>query len=341
MNFNKLIILIRMNNCLHATKKILELLRVPFTKVYLKDVVLSHPYFPSLLAISDTLGKYDLSQVRVKIGKEKLDQVTLPCIVQVVGPGMDLFYTLIEFSGNKAVFFDENGKKTSTGREDFLNKWTGVTLLVERNEDSAEPGIEERLKKKRLKTMLFTVLSLSVAIWLVLGLSLGEITSLSETAGYLLLKVAGLAVSLLLLWHEIDRNNTTIQKFCMGGANIDCNAVLDSYAFKFAGGAISLSSLAFSYFFGGFLLLVSSSFSPSGLTFLGWLSMLSLPIVMGSFYYQAFKIKKWCRLCLLIQSVLLLEVFTVWVGRFYTGEIVLENVPAFAIFFLATTLGWM
>lgn len=336
-----------MNNCLQATKKILELLKVPCTKGYLKDVVLSHSHYPSLLTISDALDKYNLSQIPVKIGKEKLDQVPLPCIVQVSGPGMDLFYTLVELSESEAVFFDENGRKTSTGRKDFLDKWTGVALLVERNEGSAEPEIGERLKRKKLEAVLLIVLACSMATWLVIGLFFGETNSLNgvlpliTTSGYLLLKVTGLVVSLMLLWREIDRNNPAIQKFCSGGANTDCNAVLDAAVVKFADGAINLASLAFSYFFGGFLLLLFFSFSPSALAFLGWLSILSLPIVIWSFYYQAIQIKKWCRFCLLIQGILLLEVFTACTGRFYAGEIVLENALAYATFFLTVILGWM
>lgn len=336
-----------MANCLQSVKKILELLKVPFTKDYLQDAVFSHPYFPSLLTVSDTLDKYNLSQMPIKIGEEKLGQVPLPCIVQVSGPGMDLFYTLTKLSENEVVYFDENGNRTSTGRENFLSRWAGVALLVEKNEDSAEPGIEERLMKKRLKTMLFTVLSIAAALWLVLDLFFGEVASLNEdlplitTTGYLLLKATGMVVSLMLLWHEIDKNNPTIQKFCTGGVNTDCNAVLDSPAFKFAGGAISLSSLGFSYFFAGFLLLLSGSFSTSVLTLLGLLSMMDLPIVIWSFYYQAFRVKKWCRFCLLVQGILLLEVLTVLIGQFYTGEMVVENVLAFITFFLAAILGWM
>lgn len=267
--------------------------------------------------------------------------------MQVSGPGMDLFYILTELSGTEAVFFDENGRKTLTERKAFLDKWTGTALLMVRNEGMAEPGIEERLKRKRLEAVLLALLSCAMVTWLVAGLFFGETARLngalpSATAtGYLLLKAAGLAVSLMLLWRETDRNNPAIQRFCAGGANTDCNAVLDSGAAKFAGGAISLSSLAFAYFFGGFLLLLSVSFSHSALAFLGWLSISALPIAVWSLYYQAIQIKKWCRFCLLIQGVLLLEVLSVWIGGFYTGELILENTLAFATFFLATILGWM
>jgi hypothetical protein len=70
-----------MINCLPSTGKIHELLEILFMLEYLKDMHLSHPYFPSLVAISDTVDKHDLRHMPIKIGKEKIDQISLPCIV--------------------------------------------------------------------------------------------------------------------------------------------------------------------------------------------------------------------------------------------------------------------
>uniref|UniRef100_UPI0035C7C531 thioredoxin domain-containing protein n=1 Tax=Aurantibacter sp. TaxID=2807103 RepID=UPI0035C7C531 len=49
-------------------------------------------------------------------------------------------------------------------------------------------------------------------------------------------------------------------------------------------------------------------FNPTILVFKS-LSILSLPIVFYSIYHQYFKIKKWCPLCLVIASILLLQFF--------------------------------
>lgn len=80
-----------MNNCLHAARRILKLFDVPYTGSYLKDALLSHPHYPSLLAIADTLDKYGISQLAVKIGKEKLDQVPFRASCRFPGPGWICF----------------------------------------------------------------------------------------------------------------------------------------------------------------------------------------------------------------------------------------------------------
>ncbi|MFO7825473.1 MAG: VKOR family protein, partial [Cyclobacterium sp.] len=83
-----------MNNCFHSSGKILELLKIRFTKNYLKEEILSHPQFPSLLTLSDVLEKYHISTLPLKVGKEKLDQIPMPCIVQVKVQGKEYFQTL-------------------------------------------------------------------------------------------------------------------------------------------------------------------------------------------------------------------------------------------------------
>ena len=154
-------------NCFLSPQKTLESLKVPYSFSYLKECILSHPHFPSLLAISDTFEKYNISQLPLKIAKEKLDQVSLPCIVQVSKAGKELFYTLTELTPTEIVFYDETGNKNFIGKDEFLKIWNGIVILVEKNEDSVEPNIEEKLKVKRVRTFLIAML-----FWMLLTLSL-------------------------------------------------------------------------------------------------------------------------------------------------------------------------
>jgi hypothetical protein len=104
-----------------------------------------------------------------------------------------------------------------------------------------------------------------------------------------ILKLAGLGISAILLWSEVDKNNAAITRFCSGGESVDCNSVIDSFSI---GGLISLGNLAFSYFFAGMSLLLFSSFSASALALLGLLSYSSLAIIPFSLYYQGVRLKK-------------------------------------------------
>ncbi|WP_163380245.1 cysteine peptidase family C39 domain-containing protein [Cyclobacterium sp. SYSU L10401] len=331
-----------MNNCFHSSGKILELLKIRFTKNYLKEEILSHPQFPSLLTLSDVLEKYHISTLPLKVGKEKLDQIPMPCIVQVKVQGKEYFQTLSHIAEDSFSGYDEEGKKFKLSREDFLHSWTGVVLAVEKSEHAAEPRIEERLQKEKIQTFLMAGLVLFALI--AVGFGWPELMGSGygiATAGLLLLKLIGLGVSGLILWREIDKDNPLVQKFCSGGAKTDCNTVLDSAAFKFADAAISPGSLAFAYFFSGSLLLLTQISPLRVLPTLAWLSLATLPVVVISFYYQAFRIKSWCRLCLFLIGILVLEMALVWAQQVYQHAIDLPAVAAFAFLFIASLLGWI
>ena len=331
-----------MNNCFQTSKKILELLEVRFTGNYLKEEIISHPQFPSLLTLSDVLEKYHISTLPLKIGMEKLDQIPTPCIVQVRVEGKEFFQTLSHIAEDRLAGHDEMGKTFNVSREDFLNTWTGVVLAVEKNDNSAEPGIEESIRKEEIQTFLIAGMVLFALI--AVGFGWNDLMGTGygfATAGFLLLKLSGLGISGLILWREIDKDNPLVQKLCSGGGKADCNTVLDSKAFKFADGAISPGSLAFAYFFAGSLMLLTQLSSQSLLSTLAWLSLATLPVVVTSFYYQAFKIKKWCRLCLILLGVLLLEMALAWAQQIYQDPIDLPAVSSFAILFIGILVGWM
>jgi uncharacterized membrane protein len=330
-----------MNDCYISIKNILKLLNIRFSTGYLKEEVLSHPHFPSLLCISDVLDKYKISQASIKIGQDRLDEVPLPSIVQVSVRGKGFFHTLTHISEETVTRYDEHGKENEVPREDFLKVWTGVTLLVERNEDSAEPGMGDRIQQRRIRITLMGILVLFVLIGL--GMGLNELVrngSLLFAYSFILLKSAGLVISVLVLWREIDQDNPVVQKFCSGEGKTDCNAVLDTTDLKFADEAISPGSLAFAYFFAGFFLLLTNVFSLALFALIGWLSLATIPLVIISIYYQAFKIKKWCRLCLILVSILLLEMALSWIGQFH-HPIEWTDFSEFAVLFLGVVLVWM
>lgn len=118
---------------------------------------------------------------------------------------------------------------------------------------------------------------------------------------------------------------------------MDCNSVLDSKAFQWLDGRVNPSLLAFTYFFAGIGLFLVSSIS--SLTFLVYLSTVTIPIVIYSFYYQALVVKKWCRFCLMIQGVLILEALAVSGGLFWSGGLDVSVAGLFLVLFTGIILG--
>jgi thiol-disulfide isomerase/thioredoxin len=235
---------------------------------------------------------------------------------------------------------DSTDRTTLISRDEFIAKWTGVTLLVEKGENSAEPGYQDRRREVLFYRSLLFLLGLVGLVWLIVNLvnHAGILPSSIGTWSLMALKIAGLAIATILLWTEIDKDNSAITKFCTGGKSVDCNSVLDSFSF---GGIISLSNLAFAYFFSSVGLLMISSFSGSSLQLLSYLSYSSLLIVPISLFYQGVKIKKWCMLCLWISGILLLEFVA---SQFLLVDLVppgLKELSIFSFLFLASVLVWL
>jgi thiol-disulfide isomerase/thioredoxin len=329
-----------MTNSFLITKETLGLLGIPHSRNFLKEVLDCHPEQESLLSISDTFAKYKVDTLAVQIDGDKLDQLPLPCVVQIKGDHHPYFSCLSWVSEDSVEYMNIKGETTKIPRDEFIAIWTGVTLLVEKGENSSEPGYEGRKNEQLIYRSFLILLGIVGIVWIV-GISVDWVGTLSHSIGVLslfTLKLAGLVISAILLWSEVDKNNPAIKEFCTGGKNVDCNTVLESFSFE---GMISLSNLAFAYFFSGFFLLMLTSFSGSALQLLSYLSFASLVIVPISLFYQGIKIKKWCLLCLWVSGVLILE--------FAASQILLANLepPALidlsmiSFLFLASIIGWL
>ncbi|REG78343.1 vitamin K epoxide reductase family protein [Algoriphagus antarcticus] len=323
-----------MDNCLIICKRVLESLSVPYTQQFLKEKVLTHPHYPSLLYISDILEEYGVGSLAAKLGPDRLDDFSLPGIVQVLLADGNYFNVITAVSESEITLFDEKGKQKDVSRLDFLKSWTGVSLLLEAGEDVAEPEINQKIRDQQIIKGVAMIGVVSFLGWL--GLGLVENGTSGLFLFYFLLKGLGLSISSILLWYQHDKENPALQKFCSGGKSVDCNSVLDSKTFQLVDGRINPSLIAFAYFFAGTGLIAGLAFL--AMTFLAWLSVVSIPIVIYSFYYQALVIKKWCRFCLLIQGVLAMEVMAVLWGVFWEGEFYLSALSLFLFLFTGVIL---
>ncbi|MBN3584793.1 VKOR family protein [Algoriphagus aestuarii] len=324
-----------MDNCFATTKKLLKILKVPFSNGFLKEKILTHPQYPSLLSVSDTLQEYGIESLAIKHPKKELDDLPLPGIVQVF-KGKEMFFNIITSVSNQAVsLIDEEGIAKKMSTSDFFEIWTGVILLLEKGENATEHGIRKKSNELLFLKTIGTICCLSLISWFLL-ISFESAFSL-VILSYFLLKALGLFISILLLWYQQNKDNPTLNQFCTNGGKSDCNSVLDSKDFQWLDGKLNPSMLAFAYFTSSIgVLTISGSLS---LALLGWLSVITLPIIAYSFFYQASVIKNWCRFCLLIQGILFLEAVTMFGGKFWLSEFQLSPFLLFCALFCGTILG--
>ena len=335
-----------MNYEINILLKFLELLEVKRTKAFLKDSLLSHPDVSSLLAISDTLEKYNIETLAVNITNEKLHDIPLPCIVQVKEGNDTFFNVLTKVDSQHITIYNQKNTKVKISKELFFTNWTGICLLAEKTEKTKEPGIEDKQKRRKLINSLLTVLGSLFIIWL--GFTVYSFWDPTNKinyflyVGYTLLKIIGLTIGTFLLWYEVDKYNPALQNFCSGGKKVNCDQVLSSKYAYLLKNTLSVSALAFSYFFASVLLILYSNFSLSTITLLGSLSLAATPILLYSLYIQGVVVKSWCKFCLILAAVLTIEIVIVLsINSFSLQEIALKDIVLFALLFLTPILFWI
>jgi uncharacterized membrane protein/thiol-disulfide isomerase/thioredoxin len=322
MNFLKRIIF-PVQNCEEIAIEFCKHLELKVTETTIKEDILQHPNYPSLLSISDVLKNIKVDNISLKTTAENLINLPQPLIVQIYGKSYQdsLFAIISKIDADNVEWYNpEVHKKVNISFEDFTKKFTGYALIAESNETSEEQNYKLKLKRERTTNFWNTILVLSFPILLIIWSSLAFINhGLSVSFApvlYTLLTFIGALIGGLLLLYEVDQHIPIFQKVCPTSRKINCVAILNSKASKIFG--ITWSSIGFTYFVGIFLaLLFGGIINDSFLFVTAWINVLALPCVIYSIYYQRSVAKEWCPMCLLVQLLLVLQFITAFTGRFH------------------------
>src|SRR5690606_9664561 len=95
-----------------------------------------------------------ISNVTVKTNIDHLSNISLPAIIQVSERGMEFFFTLSKVERDKIECIDNNGVTIAKSKEEVMNHWTGLRLLLECNNESGEINIEKKLYTRLLNRVL-------------------------------------------------------------------------------------------------------------------------------------------------------------------------------------------
>lgn len=318
-----------MDNCLKPFIKLLKLINVDYTTSFAEETILSHPDYPSMVAVSDALERYNIKNAAIEVEKERIDTLTLPCILQIdksKGGSSTLFYILTEISENSVRCFNENNEKVQLSMEEFVQICTGISLSVNSDKNSGEPEYRAKKRQQALFKSLNILAGGSLLIWILSELKIISVVTPFSIL-YLGFIVAGLITSGFLLWYQTETYSPTLQKFCSGRTKMICESVINSKYGKISNSDISLSSLSFSYFFASFVLLLFSSFSSLAFEFLGGLSLLSesltfLPIFSCFFIVSLIS---WNRLLPLLKDKKSIQLYKRKLGKIKTKPVALQG----------------
>ncbi len=278
---------------LKLVQKFLQINKYSDIKSEFKDLFLSHPNYPSLFAITDSFDLLSVENAAVRVSKEQI--VDLPSNFLAYFKEELILVEKIK-NGVRITTLKKGSQKLSYDK--FLLDWNGVIVAIEPNNVVARENlkVEYNWLKYFLPLVLLTGLSFFYN-----GFSLFSTL-------FLVTSILGLIVSIFIVQQKWGVKNTVISKFCNLSSNSSCHSVI-SFNDDIANRWLSFSDLPLLFFSSSIIAILVQPLSSA--IFVGFLSLLAIPVVVCSIWIQKFEIQKWCVMCLAV-SLLILVQSVVW-----------------------------
>jgi len=279
----------------NTLKQLLSALGVKFTDEYADRLYRENPDRNNFFGLSYMLSVYGVESKGYNIEDKSTAQLEKPFVAQT-DTG---FMVVSDIKDGNVSGLDERGRRVVCA-ETFLKSWTGKALVARKSERSGEPDYVKNRKVTRVKDVK-CLLGVLACLVLFGGLMLRQAASLTfSVAGYYLLSVVGLFVSVMLLQRQLHVGGGLGDKLCSLFKESDCEEVSSSAASKTLLN-ISWSEVGLGYFLSNIILL---SLSVDVIFVLGIINILILPYTLWSLWYQKVKIRRWCTLCIFVQIIL-------------------------------------
>lgn len=252
--------------------------------------------FQSMFGLSKLLGDYGIDTEGVKIAdKDELAALTPPFLADT--PQGFVIVTALE---GDSVQYMSWGEKETIAASDFKRAWNGVALLAFPTSHSVVPGydghalIEFADKAKKwvlwaLAAFIFAYFFISNGIYRHPGLVAATVFDL-----------LGLWLTMMLVQKTLKIKNKAADHVCgileAGG----CDSILELEASSFFG-IFKWSEVGLAYFS---VSLAALLFFPGIDGALALCNVCCLPFTVWSIWYQKFRAKVWCTLCVSVQCTL-------------------------------------
>lgn len=291
----------------------LEALEVPHTRRYADNDFASMP-FSSLFGFSRKLKAYGVESVAAQWDdKSVLPSIPVPFLAQLRSG----FVIVRGFGEDGSVDFRSATRPDVTlPASEFERQWTGVALLAYPDSHSAEPSLARHRFMDFVMEAKRWLLVICLAIVAVAGIVSSGLWRSPATIALLIVDFAGLAVTWLLILKTLKVKSRSADRICGVLQEHGCDHVLEQKASTFFG-IVSWSEVGFSYFA---VSLVALLLFPGAIGWLALINVCCLPFTFWSIWYQKFKIRTWCTLCVTTQALLWLQAGSyLWSGAWHTA----------------------
>ncbi|MCD8032281.1 MAG: cysteine peptidase family C39 domain-containing protein [Bacteroides sp.] len=276
----------------------LSYLGVKHTTQFTNKLYNEHPEKNSLFGLSKMLNEYHITNRAIKIENTPQNITSLPTpFVAYLGSE---FAVVCQTSTDNIQYIRKN-KKISQSPDQFCSMWSGIVLMAEPDENSIEPDYTSHRQKEFIdigKKVIFISSLLFLSFTLLIRNK--EWTRSITYWAQLLMNMTGVYISWLLVLKQIHIHDPQGDRLCSVFGQKGCNEIVDLDVAK-PGGIVGWSEIGLGYFVTN--LLVSLCF-PSLIPYTVVLNYFCLPYTFWSIWYQKYKARQWCVLCLIIQMLL-------------------------------------
>ena len=317
-------------------KQVIELFltknNIHFNKDELKLQLLTHPYYPSVNAITDLFDHFHIENVAAELPIEETIITELPntFLAHIKEDNIEKIVLIKKGTDSLKIIYGKNNTKVISPQK-FIAIWTGVVIAVE-NEKKAPTSMTSGFWLKSGIYLLLLAVSLYSFSTANLSLKIGA---------YIILSFLGIYIGVLLIQKELGVRSKILDKFCEGSPKSSCYDILNSKGASVLG-LFKLSDVGIVYFSGlslALLLFIISSISID-LNLFYFISFASALFIPYSVYYQWKVVQKWCPLCLAVLAILLLQMVVLFNNQIPTYSLNTNNILIVLFSFLFMTAIW-
>jgi uncharacterized membrane protein len=294
---------------------LLMALKIPATYNYVDKTLKEHPDYSSLLSLAETLSNWGVKTEGVKGKVSDLSDTDYPSIVHLSTTTKGQDFALLEnIENGQASILDSSFGRKRFKFDDFEKIWTGILLRAVPAEKAGEPDYEAHLKSQRLTgfRQFLIKIGLPILFLITFGRGLAQVGSMGTLIPLGLAKAVGLILCSIMVAASLGKGDM-LRSLCPMGKVANCARVMRSPAGRLFG--VSMAEWGLLYFCGGLLTLLISFFLgqfDNDLLLLGLIGILTLPYTLFSVIYQAFIVRSWCWMCLVIMGIFWFEFYLLY-----------------------------
>ena len=249
----------------------------------------SHPNYPSLLAVTDTLTQLNIENIAAKVPFKHIDQLPNKFIAELNVDSQESYL----ISKTKEGFIAENdlGNIIKGTIAELEKYWAEVILIIEENEKS--------LKNKTIENSSFAFPFLLIIFSII---TIYNYKSNLIESVFIVLSSIGLFVSVEIIKTYFKDSTSNESKFCTANQKFSCKSIISSKGYSFSK-YVEFVDLPIVFFSVAFF---SQIFGLNVFYYFGLVSLASIPFLLYSFYLQKIVLKKWCLLCLITSLLIVL-----------------------------------